>query len=155
MSTRSLMPVVLVAGTLIAAGPAAAQSPTDNPAPGVQPGACTDSYKPTSTIAKRALRRAARSRVVRGVSADQGCGVDRVLVSIARKGDGKCRLVRGKRLARKTSCSHRHWMAVNGTTSWSYRLAKRLPAGKYIVRTRTRDFAGNVQNSGAHKLRLR
>jgi hypothetical protein len=46
-------------------------------------------------------------------------------------------------------------MPVKGSTRWSYRLSKRLPGGTYLVRTRVRDFAGNVRNSSARRLRLR
>ena len=155
MSARSLIAAVVAAGCLAAAGPAAAQSPTDNPAPGAVPGACTDPYKPTASFTAKAARRAARTRVLRGTAKDRGCGVDRVVVSIARKAHGKCRLVRGKRLARQASCTRRHWTAVKGTASWTYRLSKKLPAGSYVVRTRVRDFAGNVRNSSARSLRLR
>ena len=155
MSTRSLIAAAVAAGLLVAAGPAAAQSPTDNPAPGAVPGACTDPYKPTSSFTAKAARRASRTRVLRGTAKDRGCGVDRVVVSIARKAHGKCRLVKGKRLARRTSCKHRRWTAVRGTTSWSYRLSQRLPAGTYVVRTRVRDFAGNVRNSAPRRMRLR
>jgi hypothetical protein len=155
MTTRSLIPAVVVVGLLAAAGPAAAQSPTDNPAPGAVPGACTDPFKPTSSFSAKAARRASRTRVLRGTAKDVGCGVDRVVVSIARKADGKCRLVNGKRLARPTSCKRRHWTAVKGTASWTYRLSKKLPAGTYVVRTRVRDFGGNVRNSAARRMRLR
>ena len=155
MSTRSLIPLAIVVGTLAAAGPAAAQSPTDNPAPGAQPGACTDPFKPTSSFTRTAARRAARKRILRGVARDRGCGVDRVAISVNLKRNGKCRVVTGDRLGRRTSCARRRWMAVKGTSSWSYRLSKRLPSGTYVVHTRARDFAGNVRNSSARRLRLR
>jgi hypothetical protein len=155
MSTRSLIAATVAAGFLVAAAPAAAQSPTDNPAPGAVPGACTDPFKPTSSFTAKAARRATRSRVLRGTAKDVGCGVDLVVISIARKADGKCRLVKGKRLARRTSCKRRHWTSVKGTSSWTYRLSKKLPAGKYVVRTRVRDFAGNVRNSAPRRMRLR
>ena len=44
---------------------------------------------------------------------------------------------------------------MKGTTSWRYRLSKKLPAGTYVVRTRVRDFAGNVRNCTPRRLRLR
>ena len=155
MPTRSLIAAAVAAGVLVAAGPAAAQSPTDNPAPGAVPGACTDPYKPISGFTAKAARRASRTRVLRGTAKDRGCGVDRVVVSIARKAHGKCRLVRGKRLAKQASCKRTRWTAVKGTAGWTYRLSKKLPAGTYVVRTRVRDFAGNVRNSALRRMRLR
>lgn len=155
MSSRSLIAAAVAAGFLVTASPAAAQSPTDNPAPGAVPGACTDPFKPSSSFTAKAARRASRTRVLHGTAKDVGCGVDGVAVSIARKADGKCRLVNGKRLTRKVSCKRRRWTAVKGTTSWTYRLSKKLPAGTYVVRTRVRDFAGNVHNSAGRRMRLR
>jgi hypothetical protein len=157
MSIRSLLPIALVvAAGALTAGPASAQSPTDNPAPGVQPGLCTDLVSPTSTFTRKAARRAGRHRLLRGFAADTGCGVDRVRISVQRKRGRTCQtLFRKGRLLRKTSCARRHWLAVRGTTRWSFRLRNRLPRGKYIVRTRAIDFAGNVQLPHTGRLRLR
>jgi hypothetical protein len=157
MSLRFIpvLAAVLAAGA-VTAGPAAAQSPTDNPVPGATPGACTDHTLPTSGFTRRAARRAGRKHVLRGVARDVGCGVDRVSISVARKQGTRCRNLTPKRkLARKSRCSHRRWLAVQGTTSWSFRLPKRLKKGAYIVRTRAVDFAGNVQHPRKRRLRLR
>jgi hypothetical protein len=148
-----LLAAAAVAATAITAGPAAA---TDNPVPGVQPGACVDHIAPTSGFTARAARRAAHRRVLRGTAADTGCGVNSVAVSVALRKGGKCRsLTSAKRLGRRTSCRKTHWLPVRGTTRWSFRLPKRLPAGRYAIRTRAVDFAGNVQLPHGRRLRLR
>jgi hypothetical protein len=157
MSVRSvpLFATVLAAAALTG-GPAAAQSPTDNPVPGATPGACTDHSRPTSAFSRRAARRAGRSRILRGVARDRGCGVDRVRISVARKHGRHCRhLTRKGRLGHRTSCAHRRWLPVRGTTRWSFRLPRQLRNGTYVVRTRAVDFAGNVQRSHRRRLRLR
>jgi hypothetical protein len=157
MSLR-FIPLFAAGLTVVAltAGPAAAQSPTDNPVPGATPGACTDNSRPTSGFTRRAARRAAHRRILRGVAHDRGCGVDRVRISVARKHDRRCRhLTRKGRLGHRTSCSHRRWLPVKGTTRWSFRLPHRLRNGTYIVRTRAVDFAGNIQRSHRRRLRLR
>jgi hypothetical protein len=65
-------------------------------------------------------------------------------------------LKKNKRLARRAMrCSKHRWLPVRGTTHWSFRLPKRLPKGRYVIRTRAIDFAGNVQHSRTRRLRLR
>jgi hypothetical protein len=159
MSIRTFLPVALVIAGALTAGPASAQSPTDNPVPGVQPGHCTDHVSPTSSFTRKAARRAGRPRgrrVLRGTARDVGCGVDQVMISVQRKRGHACKtLFRKGRLLRKTSCARRHWLPARGTAHWSFRLPKRLPRGRYVVRTRAIDFAGNVQRPRVRRLRLR
>jgi hypothetical protein len=156
----SIRPVVLsiacVAAAALTAGPAAAQTPTDHPVPGVKPGACTDQIAPTSTFAHRWARRARRKHVVRGTARDLGCGLDRVTISVLRKRHGRCQNLKSNhRLGVRSRCFKRHWLAVSGTTRWSFRLPKRLPPGRYLIRTRAVDFAGNVEIAQRHRLRIR
>jgi len=139
----------------VAAAPAPAQT-TDTPVPGVQPGACTDTAAPTSGFSRRAARRAGRHNVLRGTARDVGCGLDRVGISVLKKKGKKCRHLTSRgRLTTATSCAHRRWLNVKGTSSWSFRLPKRLPNGRYVVRTRAVDFSGNVQRAHNKRLRLR
>jgi hypothetical protein len=157
MSVRPI-PVVLTAIVTVAfaAGTAGAQSPTDNPAPGAIPGACADQSAPTSSFTARAGRRAAsRKHLLRGTAGDVGCGLDTVAISVNRKSGTKCRaLKKTGKLARKSSCSKRRWLAVNGGAKWSFKLSRKLPAGTYVIRTRAVDFAGNVQRPKAHRVKL-
>lgn len=156
MSIRSLLPIAVVVAAAVTAGPASAQSPTDNPAPGVQPGACTDVVKPTSSVPRAAARSAGKNRRLRGVAADVGCGVDRVAISVQHKRGSKCQTLYGKgKILRKQVCGKKHWLMTRGTTAWSFRLSKKLPKGKYVVRTRAVDFAGNVQQPRTARLKLR
>jgi hypothetical protein len=154
MSTRSfpVLAAVLAAAALTAA-PAGA---TDNPAPGAPPGACRDQTAPTSSYTRKAARSAGRKRVLRGVARDVGCGVDRVTIAVTRKQGRRCRNLTAKgRLGAKTKCAHHRWLAVKGTTRWSFRIPRRLHKGTYLVRTRAVDFAGNVQRPRSRRLRLR
>ena len=153
MPKRLLMFAAAGAALAITAGPAAA---TDNPPPGVKPGACVDHVKPTSGFTAKAARRAARKRLLRGTAGDTGCGLNSVSIAVARKKGSKCRpLKRNKRLARLMRCSKHRWLPVRGTTHWSFRLPKRLPRGRYVIQTRAIDFAGNVHRSHTRRLRLR
>jgi hypothetical protein len=156
MSIRSFLPIALVVAGLATAGPASAQSPTDNPVPGAQPGACADAVTPTSSFTRKAARKAAHKRILRGSAADVGCGIDRVTISIQRK-SGKAfkTLFRKRPLLRKLRHGRQHWLPVRGTSHWSFRLSKRLPRGTYLVRTRAIDFAGNVQKPHVRRLKLR
>jgi hypothetical protein len=156
MSIRKLIPVALLAAGALTAGPASAQSPTDNPVPGAQPGACIDHVSPTSGFTRKAARRAGRHRLLRGVARDVGCGVDRVTISVQRKRGRAIKTLFGKgRLLRKLRRGQQHWLVVRGTTHWSFRLSKRLPRGTYLVRTRAVDFAGNVEKPRVRRLRIR
>jgi hypothetical protein len=148
-----LLAAAAVAAMAITTGPAAA---TDNPTPGVQPGVCVDQVKPTSGFTAKAARRAARKRLLRGTARDTGCGLNKVMISVLRKHGRKCRnLTSGKRLGRRTSCSKRHWLPVRGADRWSFPLPEKLPKGRYVIRTRAIDFAGNVQVSHGRRIRLR
>jgi hypothetical protein len=157
MSTRLAVPIA--AGAVCAAimaGPALAQSPTEHPAPGVLPGKCADTSPPASSFTRRAARRAGRMRLVRGVASDVGCGLDRVEVAVSRKRGRRCRNLTPKgKLGRRTSCAHRRWLPAAGTTSWSFRLPRRLRKGTYAVRTRALDFAGNVGRAHGRRIKLR
>jgi len=153
MPKRLLILAAAGATLAITAGPATA---TDNPKPGAQPGACVDHVKPASGFTAKAARRAARRRVLRGTARDTGCGLNSVAIAVARKQGSKCRpLKRNKRLARPMRCSVHRWLPVRGTTHWSFRLPKRLPKGRYVIKTRAIDFAGNIQHSPTRRLRLR
>jgi hypothetical protein len=156
MLTRSVTALATcVAAAAFTAAPAVAQSPTDNPVPGASPGACVDHARPSSGFTKRAARRAARRHVLRGTARDRGCGIDRVQISIARKAGRRClQLNRRHRLGRRTSCARRIWLNVRGTTRWSFRLPRHLRDGRYVVRTRATDFAGNLQRPRRRFLRI-
>jgi hypothetical protein len=148
-----LLTAAAAAAMAIAAGPAAA---TDNPAPGVQPGTCVDSVKPTSSFSAKSARRAIDGGVLRGIARDSGCGVNRVAISLLVKKHGKCRNLTGaKKLGRRISCSKRHWLPAAGSSRWSFRVPKKLPKGRYVIRTRAVDFAGNVESQHGRRLRLR
>ena len=155
MSIRTLLPVALIVAGALTAGPASAQSPTDRPVPGAQPGACIDHVSPTSGFTRKAARRAGRSRLLRGAARDVGCGVDRVAISVQRKRGRAVETLFAKGRLRKARHGRQHWFVVRGTTHWSFRLSKRLPRGRYLVRTRAIDFAGNVEKPHMRRLRLR
>jgi hypothetical protein len=119
------------------------------------PPRCKDTTAPVSTFARPAVR-ISRTRVltVRGTASDRGCShrVARVTVAIARRaGQGRCRYVQASgRLGRRGSCRHTTYASARGTKHWTLRVARRVPPGTYVVRSRAIDAAGNVE----HKHRL-
>jgi hypothetical protein len=151
MLTRllSILGVLAVAGLLTVASALATDEPAPpSPAQGA-PQACTDIMRPVSHL-RANWRKGFRNGVVRGVASDRGCSstgagkVARVSVSIARKVGKRCQhLTRAGRLGKATDCAPR-WLATKGKKSWSFRFGHKLPRGKYIVRTRAVDSAGNV-----------
>jgi hypothetical protein len=151
MLTRflSVLGTLVVAGLLTVASAMATDEPAPpSPAQGA-PQACTDIMRPVSQLRVN-WRKGFRNGVVRGVAADRGCGsggagkVARVSVSIARKVGKRCQhLSRAGRLGKATDCAPR-WLRTKGKKSWAFRVGHKLPRGKYIVRTRAVDSAGNV-----------
>jgi hypothetical protein len=157
MLTRFVLLITAVTVTAaVTAGPAGAQSPTDNPVPGVKPGACVDQSRPSSRFSRTKAFRAGRAHTLNGTASDVGCGVDRVRISVSLKKGNRCRSLKSNgRLGTRAKCTRLHWLAVKGTTKWSFRLSKRLTKGQYRIRTRATDFAGNVQVPRVHRLRFR
>jgi hypothetical protein len=152
MLTRSLSAlagVLAVAGTLAVASALA----TDEPTPPVQGNtrACVDNMRPLSRL-RVGWQSDFRRGVLRGIAIDQGCGaagagkVKSVSVAIARKVGKRCQhLMRNGRLDRASACTSHIWLAAKGSKSWTFRARHQLPRGRYLVRTRAIDAAGNVE----------
>jgi hypothetical protein len=92
---------------------------------------------------------------VRGTARDRGCAgaVARVTVAVARRtGGGRCRYLQASGgLGPRTSCRRPTYVAAAGTARWSLHVARPLPRGTYVVRSRAIDAVGNVER----KTRLR
>jgi hypothetical protein len=119
---------------------------------------CTDRTAPSAAFASTRARK--RKLRLRGGATDAGCAasaVARVEVAISRKAGRKCRFVtRSGKLSRARACAKPVWLKATGTTRWSLNTKRRLPRGRYTLRVRARDLAGNVQARAAQrKLRLR
>jgi hypothetical protein len=123
----------------------------------VPPPRCRDRLAPVSRFAKRHGVTVSRKRIltVRGSAADRGCahGVARVTVAVAKRaGGGRCRYVLANgRLGARGSCRHATYVSARGTSHWVLRVARRVPPGTYVVRSRAIDAAGNLER----KQRLR
>lgn len=120
------------------------------PSGGASP-ACPDTRRPTSTVRRAALTRHALS--VSGVAADRACGgkpgrVALVGVSIGlRRRDGTCRYVQPSgELGRPVRCGKVVYLPVAGRHRWKLALRARLRRGRYEIRSRATDAAGNVEN---------
>jgi hypothetical protein len=69
----------------------------------------------------------------------------------------RCRLLQadGRLAPRTVSCRKTHYLRARGARKWSFTSRRALPAGRYIVRVRAVDAAGNVERaSRANRLRL-
>jgi hypothetical protein len=105
--------------------------------------------RPDSDIAPLKSRiRAAKLKRLRGSASDADGQVAKVHIAVERKtGTGsrtRCRaLAKTGRLKRhkavKGACTPRIWIRANGTTTWSYRLKRALPAGRYTLYSRAMD----------------
>jgi hypothetical protein len=114
---------------------------------------CADRIAPVSRVRSA---RVSRTRVVRlsGRSSDRGCGakgagkVKRVRVAVGRRyANERCRYLQpNNRFGPLVSCLRTTYLSARGTTSWSIRLKRRLPRGRYVVWVRGVDAAGNVEH---------
>jgi hypothetical protein len=78
--------------------------------------------------------------------------VKRVTSKKKRKPKPTCRQMssKGTFLAFKPKnkrCSPTHWIPVTGTTTWSFKLPKRLPKGSYTLYSRATDDADLTETS--------
>jgi hypothetical protein len=132
------------------------------PASGSAPapaGGCRDGVAPQSAFRSRRLRMRGRHAIVlRGRSADRGCGrlgvgrVTRVRVSIARVAGRRCRYLQpgGTSFTSVQSCLRTRYLTARGTTRWTLRL-RTLPRGSYKLWVRGIDSAGNVEHKGRQR----
>lgn len=138
-------------------GPAALGS--DTPAAPGRSG-CRDTAAPRVSVTRPRRLRARGLRLVRGRATDLGCarsGVAQVLVAVAFQRAGRCAWAgpRG-RLGRPRACRRARYVRAAGGERWARRLPRRLPRGRYRIRVRTADRAGNVSARDASRaVRLR
>jgi hypothetical protein len=166
--SRRLKLVLALAGAC-ASFPAAALATDDPPPPpGATPppaggvlGVCTDHSPPRVRLSTTSTQ-LSHKLMLRGSSSDAGCGaagagkVAQVTVSIDRKSGNRCRfLSRSHHLTRARSCKKPVWLTVKGTTSWSYKLPRKLSHGRYQVAVRAVDSSGNVATTSKRALKLR
>jgi hypothetical protein len=128
---------------------------TDDPGPGGPgpggPGPGT-TYLPESSItAPVRARKARRVKAIKGTAVDAA----RVQVAVTRKG-ARCKaLTKGGKLERR-ACGRPRWLAASGTSTWKLKLKKRLPPGRYVIRSRAIAPDGSVEPTPARvKVRLR
>ncbi|MEA2169468.1 MAG: hypothetical protein QOF76_2768 [Solirubrobacteraceae bacterium] len=130
-------------------------SPTATPTTTATPDGCRDARGPRITRATRKLRR--HRLVVRGRARDRGCaGLQRVRVSVThRLGRHRCRSLRhnGTEAAGRPCARRTLYVVAKGLKRWKLRYGARPVAGRYVIRVRARDKAGN--RGRVRKLRLR
>jgi hypothetical protein len=115
---------------------------------------CADNTRPSSTLSTGS-RSSKRSRTLRGSAGDKGCGVAMVTVSILRvHGKGCQPITRSGRFGHTGRCTAGRYVLASGTANWRLALPKKLPKGTYVVRVRAIDFAGNVQQARAQRVKL-
>lgn len=111
---------------------------------------CKEFERPRSTVTR--VRTAGRRLRVTGTAADTGCGVlRRVDVSVSQRlRDGRCRFVTSTvqaRLGPPRSCRRPVRLRARGAATWSLRLGRLLPKGRYVVRPQAVDGVGNRERT--------
>jgi hypothetical protein len=139
--------------------------------PGPGPGRCVDKIRPKTRFGKASLAAARRGRGARklrlgGKVTDRGCKgrkgkVKRVGISVARQSGRTCRNLKPNgRFAARGSC-HRfvYLRARHKGSRWSFTTKRRITPGRYRIRVKAFDAAGNRERVGKRtntvRLRLR
>lgn len=93
-------------------------------------------------------------RSIRGSVREEGSGIDRIELALLRRRGGRCTWW-SPSLSRFAGASCRRPVAFRASrsTSWFYRLPRRLGSARYEVRVRAFDRAGNM--SASHRVRFR
>ena len=131
--------------------PPAAAAPGPGPAAGP---ARKVSSRITRPRGKQPLRRSTL-KTIRGTASATGGTLRRVEVSIRRIEPRRCAWVTSRRAAIKRTrqvkgrCTKPVWITASGTTTWSLKLARALPAGRYEIRSRARLADGTTESSTA------
>jgi parallel beta-helix repeat protein len=122
------------------------------PGPGPGPGVPDPEFDPRSAItAPLGTRRARRVKAIRGTAAD----AERVQVAVTRKG-ARCKALTANGRLKRRACSRPRYLEATGTATWKLRLKQRLPAGRYVIRSRAIAPDGSVETTPAKvKVRLR
>lgn len=98
-----------------------------------------------------------RFRRIRGTSTDGASFIKFVELALKRRGRNGCRWWNGSTLVSR-GCRDTLWFRAEGKTIWSYEFNRRLPNGRYVVRVRATDEAGNserLQEVGRTKMFFR
>ena len=83
-------------------------------------------------------------RTLRGTVSADPSGLSYVKLRLTRRHRGLCQYFSGRQERfRRTRCGTGAVFGVEATTSWSYLLPSRLPAGRYVLDAITADRAGN------------
>jgi hypothetical protein len=158
----SITVAALIVAVLAATAFATDTPPTDQPtvAPSINTlqsvlNKCTDNTRPHSAISAKEAKTASHSRVLRGTARDKGCGVALVTIAISKKHGKLCQfLTTSGRLGHARKCTPTQWLTAPGTKNWKVGL-DRLGRGRYEVRIRAIDLAGNIERSHGRTLDLR
>ena len=121
------------------------EPPVETPAPttGTPLGESVVDRLPVARIA----RIGRRPRTVRGTASDDR-GVAKVEIAIRRRTGARCvRLTAGGAFRRARCGAPAKWLAASGTTSWAYRLPRKLRKGTYTVSVRVTDSGGRTQTT--------
>ena len=140
-----------------------------SPQPPFSSSAARCTARPTSRIAKRAVRASRHGFFVRGHASERPCPgalasvrrqerVVRVFVSVYRQsGHGRCRFLRPNgRLTARRSCARQVRFRAIGAGVWSLRRHQHIPRGTYLIRADAVDALHTHQpRSGASVVRVR
>ncbi len=128
------------------------------------PPSCRDRVAPTSRFitSRRTIARPARRLALNGRATDRTCPgqrprIRRVAISIGRlTPNGRCFFLTSLgRFTAPRRCSNRLYVTARGTTRWTRRLRRPLRRGRYVIRSRAIDAAGNIERQTRRTNQLR
>ncbi len=129
---------------------------------------CRDRVRPTLRYAPGGIRGSSRAIDLRGTAGDGGCVGSVAAHTVSRPGAvrsvrlavsifvrGGCRFVGADgRLTGTRSCRRPLFVTARGTARWQLRLRGVFPPGRYVVRSRVYDVAGNVGRPAPRTFRI-
>jgi len=129
---------------------------------------CRDRTRPTLRYGPGGIRGSSRTIDLRGTAGDGGCVGSVAAHTVARRGAvrsvrfavslfarGGCRFVAaGGRLSSTRSCRRPLFVTARGTGRWQLRVRGRFPHGRYVVRSRVYDAAGNIGRPAPRTFRI-
>jgi hypothetical protein len=134
---------------------------------GDSPGACSDRLAPRVSFGRKGVSRRHHGRVrLLGRAFDRGCKasggrrgsrghVSRVLVSVAKAANGRCRFLRKSgKLTPARSCAKPLFVRAKGTRRWRLRSREGMPKGHYRIRAKAFDAAGNRSRTRRVRVQL-
>lgn len=116
------------------------------PPPAAEPPAAQPNTPPASTVKVKSRNKAKSLKTFKGTASDSDGSVAKVEIGLLWKKGSKCKQLTRSGSLRTTKCGQpTTFLAAKGTSSWTFKLRKRLPKGRYTIFVRATDDKGAME----------